>query len=178
LGTDEEVGEESQPGDLIPQKHGGSIVRGWTSDQAREAQKKSMASRAEASGKAKDLVREVLGVEWEDADPVIRGLAENAVKGSSADWRLLLQQVGRLKGTENKYDGKGPCPTCGQTPGQGLTITADTIEHLHHARQLLQELIEEDANNLLVSSVGTYRARGGHSKDPRPTNGPPTGPPG
>jgi hypothetical protein len=137
-------------------------------------QKKSIEKRQEASGRARDLVKEVLGVEWDDADPIIRGLAENAVKGSSADWRLLLQQVGRLKGSENRYDGKGPCPTCGQTPGQGLTITADTIEHLHRARQLLKELIEEDANDLLVSKVGTYRARGGHRKDQR-HDGPPAG---
>lgn len=171
MGEDLPAGEESRPGDLKEQKHGGAIRAPWTSEQARAAQKRSMDARKEGAGSARRLLEE-RGIEWDKADEHLKLLATNAAKGGASEMRLFLQQFEELKGTnKDKWDGKGPCPTCGQIPGQGLTITADTIEHLHRARRLLKELLEEDADNLFVSSVGTYRARGSGRKDRRSGSG-------
>jgi hypothetical protein len=117
---------------------------GWTSEQAREAARKShvpgvrkKASEADVEG----LLQEA-GVDPDTAPATLRVLAQNAVKGSSADMKLFLSQTGQLTGNE-KYDGKGPCPTCGQTPGEGLTVQAGQIASLDHSVETLTKLVEE-----------------------------------
>lgn len=134
---------------LIPRDPDGTFGKGagWTSDQAREAARKSHApgvrrSRGDLDDAINDLLQEA-GVKPGEAPATLRVLAKNAIKGSSADMRLFLQQTGQLQGTNEKYDGKGPCPTCGQTPGEGLTIPAGQIGSLKLSMGTLTELVEQ-----------------------------------
>jgi hypothetical protein len=118
---------------------------GWTSEQAREAARRShlpgvRKSKDDIEDEVNALLQEA-GVEPKDAPATLRVLAKNAIKGSSADMRLFLQQTGQLQGTNEKYDGKGPCPTCGQTPGEGLSIEGGQIVSVGKSLEELDRLI-------------------------------------
>lgn len=119
---------------------------GWTSEQAREAARRShlpgvRKSKDDIEDEVNALLQEA-GVEPKDAPATLRVLAKNAIKGSSADMRLFLQQTGQLQGND-KYDGKGPCPTCGQTPGEGLTIAHAQLDSMSHTLKLLTDMVEQ-----------------------------------
>ena len=136
--------------DDIPRNEDGTFGKGagWTSDQAREAARRSHApgTRKTSADRVEQEVNELLtevGVDPEKAATTLRVLARNAIKGSSADMRLFLQQTSQLQGTNEKYDGKGPCPTCGQTPGEGLVLPTVQRESLARALAQMEQLVTE-----------------------------------
>ena len=136
--------------DDIPRNEDGTFGKGagWTSDQAREAARRSHApgTRKTSSDRVEQEVNELLqerGVDPATAPTTLKILARNAIKGTSADMRLLLQQFGELQGTNDKYDGKGPCPTCGQTPGEGLVLSLAQRESQAKALAQLEQLVSE-----------------------------------
>lgn len=134
--------------DQLPRSPDGTFGQGagWTPEQAREAAIKSHAAGVRKSKSAiEENVLDLLAEAGLDASAptTIRILAEKAVKGSSADLRLFLQQTGQLQNANEKYDGKGPCPTCGQTPGEGLTIAAAQVGSLGHTLEQLETLVAQ-----------------------------------
>lgn len=129
----------------LPRQSGGKFGKGsgFTSEQAREAAKKgTRVSKKDFQGRVAQLLEDAnFGNGGKSAPETIRLLAEKAIKGSSADLRLFLQQTGQLQDARDKYDGTGPCPTCGQTPGEGLTLAGKQFDSLAAALAELEGLL-------------------------------------
>ena len=121
---------------------------GWTSEQARAAALKSHAPgvRRMTPDKLEEEINKLIseaGVDPDKAPATLRTLAKNAIKGASSDMKLWLTQTGQLQQANEKYDGKGPCPTCGQTPGEGLSIRQGQVESIAKTLKRLEALVTE-----------------------------------
>ena len=142
--SDDPLGREK-----LPRQPGGQFTKGsgFTSETAKAARaiQRSM-GKSEAKNRVEQLLEEA-GFE-EDAPETIRLLAEKAVRGSQADMRLFLQQTNQIQSPQDKWDGQGPCPTCGQVPGEGLVLAGRQFDSVDHAVQELDRLLT--ASELLV----------------------------
>ena len=110
----------------------------FTSETAREAAKKSNESKRLRKTEVDALLIEAGFDPPGDAPETLRQLALKAVKGSSADMRLFLQQSGQLvKAPGADWDGSGACPTCGLDPAGGLVLQTEDMEAISRCIELL-----------------------------------------
>jgi|3_EtaG_2_1085321.scaffolds.fasta_scaffold45958_4 hypothetical protein len=114
------------------QVDGKILGRDMPEGEAHRMADQSKVAREDVTASTRRLLEALTGQDWDDADESLRILAKGAAQGKTADHRLLLQTLGKLKDASGAiWDGEGICPTCLGKGGATVELETSAALVLH-----------------------------------------------